>query len=125
MLKRDRKNGMFKPFLHLVLPFLNYRSTTTASKIHTFILPLIDQMSSSLLENAPHDLLYPKLAFHRSPVFTKWTRGLRPLIHLQPSPSGPSSPPPGGFDFVFKRFLRFFVFPWFEVRILDRDRRRN
>ncbi|CAI9296768.1 unnamed protein product [Lactuca saligna] len=52
-------------------------------------------MSSSLLENAPHDLLYPKLAFHRSPVFTKWTRGLRPLIHLQPSPSGPSSPPPG------------------------------
>ncbi|CAH1454719.1 unnamed protein product [Lactuca virosa] len=43
-------------------------------------------MSSSLLENAPHDLLYPKLAFHRSPVFTKSTRGLRPLIHLQPSP---------------------------------------
>ncbi|CAH1445884.1 unnamed protein product [Lactuca virosa] len=43
-------------------------------------------MSSSLLENAPHDLLYPKLAFHRSLVFTKSTRGLRPLIHLQPSP---------------------------------------
>ncbi|CAH1412968.1 unnamed protein product [Lactuca virosa] len=43
-------------------------------------------MSSSLLENAPHDLLYPKLASHHSPVFTKSTRGLCPLIHLQPSP---------------------------------------